>query len=80
LSDENQLIIYDLIKKSSDKATEITLEIFDKLNTWLSRPAILTQRDAQRSMRKAIKPILSKNEIDIKLSKEIVSKLVEKFA
>jgi len=80
LSDEKQLIIYDLVKKSSDKATEITLEIFDKLNTWLSRPAILTQRDAQRSMRKAIKPILSKYEIDIKLSKEIVSKLVEKFA
>ncbi|WP_324172907.1 HsdR family type I site-specific deoxyribonuclease [Sulfurimonas sp.] len=77
LSDEKQLVVYDLVKKLSDEATELTLEIFDTLDEWLNKKAILTQSDAQKEMRNSIKPILAKYKVDKKLSKDIVAKLVE---
>ena len=79
LSDEKQLVVYDLVKELSDEATELTLEIFDTLDEWLSAKAILVQSDAQKDMRNSIKPILTKYNVDRKLSKDIVAKLVETF-
>jgi len=79
LSDEKQLVVYDLVKELSDEATELTLEIFDTLDEWLSAKAILVQSDAQKDMRNSIKPILAKYNVDRKLSKDIVAKLVETF-
>ena len=77
LSDEKQLVVYDLVTELSDEATELTLEIFDTLDEWLNKKAILTQSDAQKEMRNSIKPILAKYKVDKKLSKDIVAKLVE---
>ncbi|MCF6339901.1 MAG: type I restriction endonuclease subunit R [Sulfurimonas sp.] len=79
LSDEKHLVVYDLIKKQTEEATELTLEIFDILDKWLSKKAILVQSDAQKDMRNSIKPILAKYNVDRKLSKDIVAKLVETF-
>ncbi len=79
LSDEKHLVVYDIVKELSEEATELTLEIFDTLDEWLSKKAILIQSDAQKDMRNSIKPILSKYGVDRKLSKDIVAKLVETF-
>lgn len=77
LSDEKQLVVYDLVKELSDEATELTLDIFDTLDEWLSKKAILVQSDAQKDMRNSIKPLLAKYGVEKKLSKDIVAKLVE---
>jgi len=79
LSDEKQLVVYDLVKERTEEVTELTLEIFSELDAWLNRPAILSQSDALKDMRNAIKPILSQYGVDRKISKEIVAKLVETF-
>jgi type I restriction enzyme, R subunit len=79
LSDEKHLVVYDIVKELSEEATELTLEIFDTLDEWLSKKAILVQSDAQKDMRNSIKPILAKYNVDRKLSKDIVAKLVETF-
>jgi type I restriction enzyme R subunit len=79
LSDEKQLVVYDLVKELTNKASELTLEIFSELDVWLSKPAILVQSDALKDMRNAIKPILAQYGVDRNISKEIVSKLVEAF-
>ena len=75
LSDERQLVVYDLVKN-----TELTLEIFDEVDDWLSKKAILMQSDAQKEMRNLIKPLLAKYRLERKLSKEIVVKLVKSYA
>ena len=80
LSDKKQLVVYDLIKEQTEEATELTLEIFDTLDEWLSKKAILVQSDAQKDMRNSIKSILAKYGVDRKMSKIIVAKLVETFA
>ena len=80
LSDEKQLVVYDIVKELTDEATELTLAIFDTLDEWLSAKAILAQSDAQKDMRNSIKPMLSTYGVDRKRSKEIVVKLVETFA
>jgi type I restriction enzyme R subunit len=79
LSDEKHLVVYDLIKEQTEEATELTLEIFDTLDEWLSKKAILVQSDAQKDMRNSIKPILAKYGVDRKMSKTIIAKLVETF-
>jgi len=79
LSDEKHLVVYDLIKEETEEATELTLEIFDTLDEWLSKKAILVQSDAQKDMRNGIKPILAKYGVDRKMSKTIIAKLVETF-
>ena len=80
LSDEKQLIVYDLVQELTAEATELTLEIFDSLKEWLKTKAVLSQSDAQKEMRKSIKPILGKYGVDRNMSKEIVIKLVSEFA
>ena len=80
LSDEKHLVVYDLLKDLTDKPTELTLEIFDNLDEWLNKKAILVQSDAQKDMRNTIKPLLSKYKVDRKLSKDIVAILVKTFA
>ncbi len=80
LNDEKQLIVYDIVKSFSKEADKLTLEIFDCLGEWLSKPAILSQSDAGKDMRNSIKSILSSHGVDRNLSKEIVAKLVETFA
>lgn len=80
LSDERQLVVYDLVKELTEEATELTLEIFDELNEWLIARAILIQSDAQKDMRNKIKPLLSKYGVEKKMSKYIIAKLVEEFA
>ena len=77
LSDEKHLVVYDLVKEQTEKPTELTLKIFNTLDKWLSKKAILVQSDAQKDMRNSIKPILRNYGIDIKISKDIISKLVE---
>ena len=77
LSDEKQLVVYDLVKELTEEASELTLEIFDTLDEWLSAKAILVQSDAQKDMRNTIKPILAKYGVDRKMSKDIVARLVE---
>jgi len=79
LNDEKQLVVYDLVKEQTEEATELTLEIFDTLDEWLSKKAILVQSDAQKDMRNSIKPILAKYGVDRKMSKDIIAKLVETF-
>ena len=79
LSDEKQLVVYDLVSKITDDPSNLTLEIFDVLDEWLQKKAILVQSDAQKDMRNSIKPILAKYGIDRKRSKDIVQKLVETF-
>lgn len=79
LSDEKHLVVYDLVQELSDEADKLTLEIFDTLDEWLSKKAILVQSDAQKDMRNSVKPILAKYGVDRKLSKDIVAKLVETF-
>lgn len=79
LSDEKQLVVYDLVKDLTDEATELTLEIFSELDEWLNKPAILVQSDAGKDMRNAIKPILAQYGVDKNMSKTIVAKLVETF-
>jgi len=79
LSDEKQLVVYDLVKELTNEATELTLEIFSTLCEWLDKPAILAQSDASKDMRNAIKPILTQYKVDKKMSKTIVAKLVETF-
>ena len=78
-SDERQLVVYDMIKDLTDEASALTLEIFNELDEWLNKPAILVQSDVAKDMRNAIKPILSQYGIDRKMSKDIVAKLVETF-
>ena len=80
LSDVKHLVVYDLIKEQTKEPTELTVEIFDRLDKWLSKKAILVQSDALKDMRRAIKPILSKYGVDIKMSKDIVNNLVKIFA
>ena len=80
LSDEKHLVVYDIVQDLCDEATHLTLEIFDTLDEWLGKSAILMQSDAQKEMRNMIKSILKKYGVDRKLSKEIVAKLVETFA
>ena len=77
LSDEKQIVVYDLVKDMSDEADKLTLEIFDILKEELKTPAVLTQSDAQKEMRNAIKPLLAKYGVEKKMSKTIVAKLVE---
>ncbi len=79
LSDEKQLVVYDIVKDMSEEADKLTLEIFDTLDEWLSKKAILVQNDAQKDMRNSIKPLLAKYGVEKKLSKDIVAKLVETF-
>ena len=79
LSDEKQLVVYDLVKELTTEATELTLAIFSELNEWLNKPAILAQSDAGKDMRNAIKPILAQYGVDRNMSKTIVAKLVETF-
>lgn len=79
LSDEKHLVVYDIVKDLIDEATELTLEIFDTLDEWLNKKAILVQSDAQKDMRNSIKPLLAKYGVEKKMSKDIVSKLVETF-
>jgi type I restriction enzyme, R subunit len=79
LSDEKQLVVYDLVKELTEEATELTLEIFDELDEWLSKKAILVQSDAQKDMRNTVKPLLAKYSVDKKVAKDIVQKLVETF-
>ncbi|NPA59782.1 MAG: HsdR family type I site-specific deoxyribonuclease [Epsilonproteobacteria bacterium] len=79
LNDEKQLVVYDLVKEHTKEVTELTLEIFDTLDEWLSKKAILVQSDAQKDMRNSIKPILAKYGVDRKMSKIIIAKLVERF-
>ena len=80
LGDEKHLVVYDLLKSKTEEGTQLTLEIFDSLDEWLSKPAILTQSDASKDMRNRIKPLLAKYKVDRKMSKTIVAKLVETFA
>ena len=75
LSDERQLGVYDLVQNS-----ELTLEIFDVLDDWLHKKAIMVQSDAQKEMRNVIKPLLSSYGLERKLSKEIVKMLVKAYA
>jgi type I restriction enzyme R subunit len=75
LSDERQLGVYDLVQNS-----ELTLEIFDVLDDWLHKKAILVQSDAQKEMRNVIKPLLGSYGLERKLSKEIVKMLVKTYA
>ncbi len=79
LSNEKQLVVYDLVKELTDEATELTLNIFSELDEWLNKPAILAQSDAGKDMRNAIKPILAQYGVDRNMSKTIVAKLVETF-
>ncbi|SFV60272.1 Type I restriction-modification system, restriction subunit R [hydrothermal vent metagenome] len=79
LSDEKHLVVYDLVQELTDEADKLTVEIFDSLDEWLNKPAILVQSDAQKDMRNTIKPLLAKYGVDRKMSKDIISKLVERF-
>jgi len=79
LSDEKHLVVYDLIKEQTEDATELTVAIFDTLDEWLSKKAILVQSDAQKDMRKAIKPLLQKYNVERKFSKDIIDILVKTF-
>ena len=79
LANKKHLGVYDIVNCVSEEATELTLEIFDSLDNWLDRKAILAQSDAQKDMRKSIKPILAKYNLDKKLSKDIVCELVKSF-
>jgi type I restriction enzyme, R subunit len=79
LSAEKHLVVYDLVEELTEEATELTLDIFDSLDEWLNKKAILVQSDAQKDMRNTIKPLLAKYGVDKKMSKDIVSKLVETF-
>ncbi len=79
LSNEIQLVVYDLVKEFTGEATELTLAIFSELDEWLNKPAILAQSDAGKDMRNAIKPILTQYGVDRNMSKTIVAKLVETF-
>jgi len=79
LNDEKQLVVFDIVKELSQEADKLTIEIFDILEEWLSKKAILVQSDAQKNMRNSIKPILAKYKVEKKLSKEIIAKLVETF-
>ena len=79
LNDEKQLVVYDIVKELTDEGTELTLEIFSELDEWLNKPAILSQSDALKDMRNAIKPILAQYGVDRKMSKDIIAKLVETF-
>lgn len=79
LSDEKQLIVYDIVKDLSEDASSLTLDIFSVLDEWLNKKAILAQSDAQKDMRNGIKPILEKYKVDKKLAKDIVEKLVNAF-
>jgi type I restriction enzyme R subunit len=75
LNDEKQLLVYDVVKNSA-----LTLEIFDVLDAWLHKHAVLIQSDAQKEMRNAIKPLLAKHGLERKLSKNIVALLVKTYA
>ena len=75
LNDEKQLLIYDVVKNPT-----LTLEIFDELDAWLHKKAVLIQSDAQKEMRNAIKPLLAKHGLERKLSKKIVELLVKAYA
>ena len=79
LSDEKHLVVYDLVQELTDEADKLTVEIFDSLDEWLNKPAILVQSDAQKDMRNTIKPLLAKYGVDRKMSKDIIAKLVERF-
>jgi len=79
LSDEKHLVVYDLIKEQTEDATELTVAIFDTLDEWLSKKAILAQSDAQKDMRKVIKPLLQKYNVERKFSKNIIAILVKTF-
>jgi len=75
LSDEKQLPIYDLVQN-----VELTLEIFEEVDEWLHKKAILAQSDAQKEMRNLIKPLLKTYGLERKLSKDIVMILVKTYA
>ena len=79
LSNERQLIVYDIVHELTDDASTLTLEIFDELDEWLNKKAILVQSDAQKDMRNTVKPILAKYGVDRNIAKDIVQKLVEAF-
>lgn len=79
LSNERQLIVYDIVHELTDDASTLTLEIFDELHEWLNKKAILVQSDAQKDMRNTVKPILAKYGVDRNKAKDIVQKLVEAF-
>lgn len=79
LRNERQLIVYDIVHKLTDDASTLTLEIFDELDAWLNKKAILVQSDAQKDMRNTVKPILAKYGVDRNIAKDIVQKLVEAF-
>ncbi len=79
LSDEKELVIYDLVEHLTKEPTALTLEIHVCLQAWLDKKAILVQSDAQKDMRNSLKPILVKYGVDRKFSKDIVSKLVETY-
>ena len=74
LTDERELGVYDLVQNS-----DLTLEIFEVLDDWLHKKAILTQSDAQKEMRNVIKPLLTSAKLDRKLSKDIVMLLVKTY-
>jgi len=80
LSDEKQLVVYDTIKEYTTQPVSLTLEIFDTLDEWLKKKAILAQSDAQKEMRNSIKPLLSQYDVEKKTSKIIVANLVKAFA
>ena len=75
LSDEKQLVVYDLVQN-----VELTLEIFEVVDEWLHKKAILAQSDAQKEMRNLIKPLLGSYGLERKLSKDIVMMLVKNYA
>jgi len=75
LTDERQLKVYEMVGNA-----ELTLEIYDILDDWLHKKAILVQSDAQKEMRNEIKPLLVKQGLDRKLSKEIVTYMVKTYA
>ncbi|MFA6192629.1 MAG: HsdR family type I site-specific deoxyribonuclease [Sulfurimonas sp.] len=79
LSNERQLIVYDIVQELTEDASTLTLEIFDELDEWLNKKAILVQSDAQKDMRNTVKPILAKYGVDRNIAKDIVQKLVEAF-
>jgi hypothetical protein len=76
---QKQLIVYDLVEKLTEEAAPFSIEIFECLDIWLDKKAILVQSDAQKEMRNSIKPVLAKHGIERNLSKVIVSKLVEAY-
>ena len=80
LQNEKQLVVYDVIKKLSDKPADLTLEIYNALDKFLENKAIMVQSNAQKDMRNRIKPILSEYGVDRNISKEIVQKLVDAYS